>query len=138
MKTIKELFCRYRSVIMYLFFGVCTTLVNIVVYYVCAHIAHTGTMPGTIIAWIAAVLFAYLTNRKWVFDSEETTMAGIANEMLRFFGCRLATGVVDWLCMFIFVTLLLWNDIVVKVGANILVIILNYVASKLIIFRKKK
>lgn len=59
------------------------------------------------------------------------------NEMLRFFGCRLATGVVDWLCMFVFVSLLLWNDIVVKAGANILVIILNYVASKVIIFRKR-
>ncbi|MCC8162838.1 MAG: GtrA family protein [Lachnospiraceae bacterium] len=138
MDRLKEVLCQYKSIVMYLFFGVCTTLVNLIVYYLCAHIANTGTMPGTIIAWIAAVLFAYLTNRTWVFGSEETTMSGIVNEIIRFFGCRLATGVVDWLCMFIFATLLTWNDIIVKVGANILVIILNYVASKVIIFRKRK
>lgn len=66
MERLKETVCRYKPLIMYLFFGVCTTLVNIVVYYVCAHIVHTGTMPGTVIAWVVAVLFAYVTNRKWV------------------------------------------------------------------------
>lgn len=122
---------------MYLFFGGCTTLVNIIVYYVCAHIASIATMPSTITAWAASVLFAYLTNRKWVFESEETKAFGIARELFKFFGCRLATGLVDWLCMFVFVDLLLWNDLLVKIGANILVIILNYVASKMLIFRKR-
>lgn len=138
MKKAAKTFYQYKSVILYLFFGGCTTLVNIIVYYVCAHIANTGTMPGTIIAWIAAVLFAYLTNRIWVFGSEESTASGIINEMFRFFGCRLATGAADWLCMFIFVNLLSWNDLVVKMGANVLVTILNYAASKVFIFRKGK
>ncbi len=135
MKKLKEIFFQYKSVIMYLFFGVCTTLVNIGVYYVVAHIANLDTMPSTIVAWIAAVLFAYLTNRKWVFCSEETSASGVIHEMIRFFGCRLATGAVDWICMFVFVDLLHWNDMVIKIMANFLVVVLNYIASRMIIFK---
>ena len=57
--------------------------------------------------------------------------------MLSFFVCRLATGLVDWACMFLFVDVLHWNDVLIKTGANILVIALNYIASKLIIFKKQ-
>ena len=88
-------------------------------------------------AWICSVLFAYITNRKWVFHSEAMGSAAILKEMISFFACRLLTGVVDWLCMLIFVDLLYWNDMVIKIGANVLVIILNYVASKLVIFKKQ-
>ncbi|MCD7746056.1 MAG: GtrA family protein [Lachnospiraceae bacterium] len=134
MDKLKEVLSQHKSIVMYLFFGVCTTLINIIVYYVCAHIINIGTMPGTIIAWSVAVLFAYLTNRTWVFCSEETTITGVINEMFRFIGCRLATGMVDWFCMFVFVNILSWDDIIVKAGANIIVVILNYIASKVIIF----
>lgn len=132
----KELFNKYKDVIPYLFFGVCTTVVNVATYWVCAHWLGCGTMVSTIIAWVLAVLFAYITNRKWVFHSEAHGRTEIMKEICSFFGCRLATGVVDWGCMFIFVDLLSWNDVVIKFAANILVIILNYIASKLIIFKK--
>ena len=130
------LFFKYKDIISYLFFGVCTTLVNVLSYWICAHPLKLNTMVSTIIAWILAVLFAYLTNRKWVFHSNATSVQEITREILSFFGCRLATGVLDWACMFIFVQLLAWNDVIVKFGANVLVIILNYVASKLFIFKK--
>lgn len=133
----RELYKKYKDIIPYAFFGVCTTLVNIASYWVCAHPLHLGTMVSTVIAWILAVLFAYVTNRKWVFNSEAETAAEITKELISFFGCRLATGVLDWLCMFIFVELLGLNDVVIKTIANVLVIVLNYVASKLLIFRKK-
>lgn len=126
-----------QTVLSYLFFGVCTTLINIAAYWVCAHIVRLGVMPSTVIAWIAAVLFAYLTNRKWVFHSQAVTADEIFKEMVSFFTCRLATGVVDWACMFLFVDILGWNDVLIKAGANVLVIVLNYVASKLVIFRPK-
>ena len=93
-------------------------------------------MPGTIIAWVAAVLFAYLTNRKWVFHSEVKGTKGILKEISAFFGCRLATGVVDWLMMFLFVDCWHFNDVLIKIIANVVVIILNYIASKWLIFRK--
>lgn len=134
---IKQLIILYQDIILYGIFGVLTTLVNIVVYWVMAHPLGMGTMVSTVIAWIAAVLFAYFTNRKWVFHSKAVGANAIMKEIVSFFACRIATGVVDWACMFLFVTVLSFNDVIIKALANILVIILNYVASKLIIFKQK-
>lgn len=134
----KKLLQQYKDVIPYLFFGVCTTGVNVVTYWAMAHPLSMEVMLSTIVAWFAAVLFAYLTNRKWVFHSEASGSAEIMKELVSFFGCRLATGVVDWACMYLFVDILAWNDVLVKLAANVLVIILNYIASKLLIFRKKE
>ena len=133
----KSLLDKYRDVIPYLFFGVCTTLVNIAVYWLFAHPFGVGVMPSTVVVWVAAVLFAYVTNRKWVFHSEAVGFKAICFEIAAFFGCRLATGVLDWLMMLFFVDILHYNDVIIKVIANIVVIILNYIASKVVIFRRK-
>ena len=133
---IERLMKKYWDVIPYLFFGVCTTLSNVVTYWICAHVLNLPTMVSTVIAWITAVLFAYVTNRTWVFRSEVRGVKAICKEMASFFGCRLATGIVDWLAMYVFVELLTVNDVFVKISANILVIVINYMASKLIIFKK--
>ena len=136
--NIKSLYQKYRDVIPYLFFGVCTTLVNIAVYWIMAYPLRCKTMPSTVVAWIASVLFAYITNRKWVFHSASCGIKEISKEIFWFFACRLATGFVDLACMWLFVTVLGLNDVIIKTLANILVIILNYVASKLLIFKKAK
>lgn len=133
---IKELYSKYKGIIAYIFFGVCTTLVNVVVYWILAHLVHIDTMPSTIIAWFVAVLFAYLTNRKWVFNSQARNIKAVFKEILSFFSCRLVTGIIDWLCMFIFVDVAGWNDIIIKFLANLTVIILNYLASKFVIFKR--
>lgn len=133
----KAMIEKYKDIIPYAIFGVLTTLVNIVAYWLFAHPLRLSVMASTVMAWICSVLFAYITNRKWVFHSEAMGSAAILKEMISFFACRLLTGVVDWLCMLIFVDLLYWNDMVIKIGANVLVIILNYVASKLVIFKKQ-
>ena len=137
LKKILRLAEKYKSIIMYLIFGVLTTVVNVVTYYISAHIFSVNTVASSVIAWFAAVLFAYITNRKWVFNSRQTGFKNILFEISRFFLCRFATGVVDWVIMYVFVDLLSFNDIIIKISANIIVIILNYVASLLIIFRKK-
>lgn len=134
---IKEWYVKYKSIILYLFFGVCTTAVNVIVYWVTAHLLQIETMSSTVIAWVIAVLFAYITNRKWVFHSNITSIKEIIREIICFFTCRLATGGVDWGCMFLFVNVIGMNDIFIKFIANIIVIVLNYIASKLIIFTKK-
>lgn len=136
--NIKEMIKKYEDVILYLFFGVCTTAVNVISYWFFSHVIHAGVIVSTVAAWVLAVLFAYVTNRKWVFHSEAVKKDEIAKELVSFFGCRLATGVLDLLCMVVFVDLLKLNDMVIKIAANILVIILNYVASKLLIFKKKR
>lgn len=136
--NIVKLLNKYRDFILYGIFGVLTTIVNIVVYWILAHILALGTMASTLIAWVTAVFFAYATNRKWVFHSSASTIKEYVKEIIAFFSCRLATGVVDWGCMFVFVNLLHVNDLLVKATANILVIILNYVASKFLIFKTRK
>ena len=137
-KTLLSLWEKYQDIIPYAVFGVLTTVVNIAVYWFAAHPLALSVMLSTVLAWIAAVLFAYITNRKWVFHSQAETSDEILREILSFFACRLATGVVDWGCMFIFVDLLHLNDVIIKAGANVLVIVLNYIASKLVIFKNKK
>lgn len=134
---IKELYSKYKDVIPYIFFGVCTTIVNVFAYWVCAYIFHLDVLPSTIIAWFFAVLFAYLTNRKWVFYSKASTYNEIIKECFYFYICRITTGIIDCLCMYIFVDLLHLNDLIIKILANILVVIINYVASKYFIFKKE-
>lgn len=132
---IKSLIVKYKDIILYGIFGVLTTLVNIVAYYVCARICGLNTTASTVIAWILAVIFAYITNRKWVFDSKTNSMQGIIKEMSSFFGCRLLTGLMDLAIMVVFVDVLHFNDVVIKCLSNVLVIIINYAASKLLIFK---
>ncbi len=132
---IKCLFEKYRPVLLYLIFGVLTTLINVGTYWVVAHPMGYSVMVSTIIAWILAVLFAYITNRRWVFNSTATTSSTIIKEFAAFITCRITTGIFDGLSMFIFVDVFHFNDVLIKLLANIIVIILNYIASKLIIFK---
>lgn len=133
----KQLLIRYKPLILYAFFGALTTLVNIVCYYAAGTLAGMPTVPATALAWIVSVLFAYATNRKWVFESAERSLAGIARELFSFFACRALSGLMDIAIMYLFVDVLHASDMLIKVLSNVLVIIVNYVASKALVFRKK-
>lgn len=128
----KELYLKYKEIIMYLIFGVLTTVVNIVVYYIMADMLQIHYMISNIVAWFLSVLFAYVTNRKYVFESKSNE---IIKEMISFFGARLATGVMDMVFMWIFVGLHILPDFIAKIISNIFVIIANYVLSKLVVFK---
>ena len=117
-------------------FGGLTTLVNIVAYWACSRVLELETITGTVIAWVLAVLFAYLTNRTWVFGSYAHGVGQILLEAFAFFSCRLTTGLADLGMMWLFVVVLEFNDLAIKVIANVMVIVMNYLASKFIIFRK--
>ena len=134
---IRQLIEKHRDKILYVVFGVLCTAINTGVYWICAHPLGMPALPGTMIAWFLAVLFAYLTNRKWVFHSEASTRSEYIREIVYFYLCRLATGLLDWVLMYLLVDRLHWDDLPVKIGVNLLVILLNYVASKLVIFKKK-
>ncbi len=127
---------KYKSLILYGIFGVATTLVNIGSYFVCAELLHFGVLISTALAWFIAVLFAYVTNKIWVFDSKTRQLKDIVRESVSFFGCRILTGLLDLAIMYVFVERLQLNAMVMKTLANVLVIILNYIASKLFIFKK--
>ena len=146
MDKLKALFEKYREVVTYLFFGGVTTLVNIAVYALFSRLG-CSTGVANAIAWALAVLFAYVSNRRWVFRSGSTGAAAL-KEFASFVACRVGTGVMDEAIMILGVDKLgpalvspaqlgLWG-LGVKVFSNILVIILNYVFSKLFIFKRKK
>ena len=134
---LKEMMEEYKDIVPYAIFGILTTIINIVVYLFFAHILKKEVMLSTLAAWFLSVLFAYVTNRKWVFHSGVLTFSNIIREAVAFFICRLATGIADILIMFIFVNIFHFNDLFIKIISNIAVIILNYVASKWIIFNHK-
>lgn len=138
MKHIQQIYRQYRSMILYLFFGGCTTLINIACYYVLYQHAGVSNLCSTILAWLVSVLFAYVTNRSLVFASEASGWRALMTELIAFISCRLATGLLDTVIMVVAVDLMHGNSLLWKILSNILVIILNYVASKWMIFKPKK
>lgn len=135
-ESILALLKKHREVILYLVFGVLTTLVNILCYWLLADILHLHYLASNALAWVLSVAFAYLTNRTFVFQSSARGAAAIVREAGLFVGCRLLSGVFDMLCMFVCVDVLGINDLVAKVVSNVIVVILNYIFSKVLIFKK--
>lgn len=135
---LKNLLIKYKELILYVFFGGLTTLVNWGLYWLFADFLSLSYLLSTAVAQLAAILFAYITNRIWVFDSKVHGLRGIACEIAKFFGCRAVSFVLDLLCMYVGVDLLKIDDMLMKLLANVIVIIANYVLSKLFVFRKKQ
>ncbi len=144
MKKIIELYKKYEEIINYLIIGILTTVVNLAVKYALLFTVlnasdATQLQIAVVISWVVACIFAYITNRKIVFKSKSKK---ILNEFTAFVSARLFTLFLEMLIMFIFVTLLkldsdLWV-VVWSLVAQIVVIVVNYVLSKLVIFKKEK
>ena len=124
-------FFKKKEIILYLIFGVLTTIVNIVAFFVCDKIK-LPTALSTVIAWILSVSFAFITNKTLVFKS---TSNKLFKEFSSFITSRLFTGLLDLAIMVIFVDLLHLEGIPVKIISNVVVIVLNYVLSKWCVFK---
>lgn len=139
MNTIKALYQKYGELINYLIVGVLTTVVSLGVYYGCVltflnpEVA-VQLQAANVLSWIAAVTFAYFTNRKYVFESKNENRL---QEAAAFYGSRVTTLLLDMLCMFLMVTLMGWNDKMAKLIVQVLVTVANYILSKFLVFRKK-
>jgi len=133
-----EIFQKYKETILYLIFGVLTTLINIVTYAFCTRILGVNYYISNIIAWFVAVLFAYITNKLYVFESKSIEYKYVIKELLSFMSCRVLSGVIELILMFVMLNLLLINDFIVKIITNIVVVILNFIFSKLIVFKNEK
>ncbi|NLY44206.1 MAG: GtrA family protein [Clostridiaceae bacterium] len=121
----------------YLFFGVLTTCVNILTYYVSANVLTLNYVISTILAWCFSVLFAYITNKFWVFKNKNTNISYMLREMFYFITCRLFSGMVDLLIMVLFVDVFKVDDFLTKIIANFFVVVINYLASKFFIFKNR-
>ena len=134
---IRKLISKYWDVLSYLFFGGLTTIVNFVVYFPCYHWLGISAAVSNVIAWVVAVAFAYLTNKPFVFKSHDWSLQTVGPELVKFVGCRIGSGVMETAIIFVTVDQLGGNVILWKVVTSVLVVILNYVASKLLVFKKK-
>lgn len=121
-----------RELVLYFIFGTLTFFVNVIVYFLFESILGVNYIISNIIAWFFSVLFAYVTNRIWVFESKSPN---IIKEMSLFFGGRIFSGVVDTGLMYLFIDILTIGDLISKIVVQIIVVILNYIFSKLIVFK---
>lgn len=137
MQKILDFLKKNREVVSYLFFGGLTFIVSMVTFWVFNIPLKINALYSNIISWIFAVLFAYITNRIWVFKSNADTFTKYLYEIFTFFSGRLLTLGIEELIIFVFVTVLDFNSMIIKAIAQIVVIVSNYVISKIVVFRKK-
>lgn len=128
---------RKKEIFNYLLFGGLTTLVNIVTYYLFVTFLHVDYKVATTIAWIVSVLFAYITNKKYVFNSKHSTFAQVFKEFFYFMGFRILSYFIDIFSMILLVEVIHVNDLLAKIIANVIVVVFNYFASKYVIFKHK-
>ena len=136
MDKIRSLIEKYRDILSYLFFGVLTTVVNYLVYLPCYNLLGISASVSNVIAWVVAVAFAYLTNKPWVFRSHDWSRKTVVPELTKFVGCRIGSGALETGIIFLTVDLLCWNGNMMKLITSVLVVIMNYIGSKLLVFRK--
>lgn len=135
--------CLNRETVMYVIMGVLTTAVDYIVFAIVNELMKRGgtdvtasSQTATVIAWIAAVTFAYFTNKRYVFQSSDYSAKNLIREALQFFGARLLSGVITLIAMRILVGIGM-NEYLAKVLTSVFNLVFNYVASKLLIFKKK-
>ena len=136
MEQLKSFLAKHWDVLSYLLFGVLTTAVNYIIYLPCYNVLGLSGSLSNAIAWAGAVAFAYLTNKPFVFQSHDWSARTVIPELSKFVGCRIGSGVLETAIIFLTVDILAWNGNVMKLATSVLVVVLNYIGSKLLVFRK--
>lgn len=136
-ECIQKLYYKYESALLYIFFGGLTTLVSVGVQFI-AYALDAGTTAATSISWICAVTFAFFTNKVWVFGSKSFEKKLFLREFFSFYGARLFSFLLELGFMVLTVDVLLWNKYIMKLIAQVFVLVLNYIFSRFLVFRKKK
>ena len=136
LKKLKSLIETHNDILTYLVFGVLTTVVNYLVYLPCYNLLQLSASVSNAIAWVAAVAFAYLTNKPFVFKSHDWSAKTVLPELARFLGCRIGSGIAETVILLLTVDILGWDGNIWKLATSVLVVLLNYVGSKLFVFKK--
>ncbi len=127
---------KLRRYFSYIFWGVLTTLVNIAAFFLLRRIALAPLVAANFSAWVFSVLFAFYTNRRFVFRSSVRGSGPVSRELAKFFASRIFSGALDMALMYVFVAVLLVEELPVKVAVNVIVIVVNYLTSLAFVFRK--
>lgn len=130
----KEFYKKNKEVLLYLFFGGLAFLVSIITYVFFDVMLSMNELIANVLSWVITVSFAYMTNKIWVFHAPTHTLQEFIKQMSSFFGGRIATLVIEELILLVFVTWLAFPSVLVKVVAQVIVIVLNYVISKHFVF----
>ncbi len=138
LKPLRPLYEKYKEPLLYLFFGGLTTLLSIFLYWLFAHPLGLPPLAANPVSWVLCVAFAYVTNRTWVFRDKAREPLGILREAASFTLGRLATLGLEEGLLWLGITALGFPDLPVKIAAQVLVIVANYVISKLLVFRRRK
>lgn len=133
MNKLKKIIC--SEAVQYIIYGILTTVINIISYTILIAIG-VNYIISNIVAFIISLIFAFITNKLFVFKSSSWEKSVAIKEGIAFISARLATFAMDMILMILFVSYMNINDFIAKVIANVLVIVANYVLSKLIIFKK--
>ena len=135
---LKDLLQRYREIIIYIVFGIVVTLVNFAVYLPLHNLAGLSAAVSNCIAWVVAVLVAFLTNKPFVFKSHDWSWKTVTREFYKFVIFRIGSGMAETAVLLITVDILSWNGNLMKFLTGIAVVIANYLGSKLLVFKRKK
>jgi len=135
--TIRKLVLQHYDVLSYLFFGGLTTAVNFMVYWPCYNLLSLSAGISNVIAWVVAVAFAFLTNKPFVFKSRDWSAKVVLPELGKFVSCRIGSGTLETVIIFVSVDCLSWNGNWMKLFTGVLVVVLNYFGSKLFVFKEK-
>lgn len=138
MDKIRSLFAKYKDILVYLFFGVLTSLVDFLVFIPLHKMLGVSAAVSNTAAWTAAGIFAFFTNKIFVFKSASWSAANLLQEFWKFILCRVGTFLMEEVFLFVTADLLSYDGIVMKLLISVAVVILNYVGSKLFVFRKKQ
>ncbi len=136
-KIFKPLWVNKKDIVLYIFFGGLTTVVSLVCFAIPVYVFHINELIANTISWIFAVAFAFFTNRIWVFNAPTKTTGQFIYQLISFYAGRLLSYGMEMLIIFIFITKLGYNKMLIKILAQIIVLIANYIISKLLVFRKK-
>lgn len=131
-----KLMGKYRELIVYVIVGVLTTIVSLLSYYLFAYTLGMHYLISNFLSWVCAVVFAYFTNKVWVFQNYNFTLSNVMKEIVAFIGARIVTLGVDMFIMFVMVDMLSLQDMVAKITVQVIVTILNYILSKFLVFKK--
>ena len=137
LRVLNPFYKKYKEILLYLFFGGCSFIISIVSYSIANISFGVNELIANIISWILAVVFAFFTNRIWVFQSGTHSGKAFLVQITNFFGGRILTLIVEEVIIFVFITILGLPSVAVKIAAQVVVIVLNYIISKLWVFKKK-
>lgn len=137
LRIMKPWYSKHKEVLLYLFFGGVVVFLNLALFALFTKRFGWGALFANVVDWVICVLFQFITNRTWVFEATTDSAKGFFAQLAGFFGGRLLTLGVEELMLFVFIEQMQWNDMLVKLIAQIVVIVSNYVISKFFVFKQK-